>query len=196
MKNQRFSRKKGGLYKLLRLFKGPLWCFSSDFPFTFTNGIFSRFHIFPDALQWYSSPIIPNPSRHFNEFLKKPPAHRPLNAKEGVFLCQESAFCHFVGIQPALTSIPDPDFWAIRHIIPAWRTCSLVFLWIALIGAPIIAILFMASQRPLDFTVFCQKVGHAPKLFGIATAAVVFAVALWQYRVLTRPDIRELFGIE
>ena len=77
-----------------------------------------------------------------------------------------------------------------------WRTCALVFLWIALIGVPIIALLFMVSQGPLDFKIFGQKVGHASKGFGLATAAVVFVLALWQYRVLTRPDIRELFGIE
>ena len=77
-----------------------------------------------------------------------------------------------------------------------WRTCALVFLWIALIGVPLIALLFMASQGPLDFKVFGQKVRHASKGFALATAAVVFVLALWQYRVLTRPDIRELFGIE
>ncbi len=77
-----------------------------------------------------------------------------------------------------------------------WRTCALVFLWIALIGVPIIALLLMVSQGPFDFKVFGQKVGHASKGFGLAIAAVVFVLALWQYRVLTRPDIRKLFGVD
>lgn len=76
-----------------------------------------------------------------------------------------------------------------------WRTCALVFLWIALIGVPIIELLFMTHHGPLDFKVFGQKIGHAAKEFGMAAAAVAFALALWQYRVLVRPDIRELFGV-
>ena len=76
-----------------------------------------------------------------------------------------------------------------------WRTCALVLLWIALIGAPLIAVLFMLQHGPLDFSVFGQKVGHAPKELGLAMAAIVFLLAVWQYRVLTRADVRELFGL-
>ena len=76
-----------------------------------------------------------------------------------------------------------------------WRTCALVFLWIGLIGVPIIALLFLAHQGPLDFRVFGQKVGHASKGLGLAAAGLAFVLALWQYRVLTRSDIRERFGV-
>ncbi len=76
-----------------------------------------------------------------------------------------------------------------------WRTCALVFLWIAMIGIPIIAILFMTASGPLDFKLFGQKVGHASKGLGIVLAALMFALAVWQYRVLTRPDVRRLFGV-
>jgi hypothetical protein len=76
-----------------------------------------------------------------------------------------------------------------------WRTCALVFLWIAMIGVPIIAVLFLTSSGPVDFVLFGQKVGHASKEFCIAIVAVVFALAVWQYRVLTRPDVRRLFGV-
>jgi hypothetical protein len=76
-----------------------------------------------------------------------------------------------------------------------WRTCALVFIWIALIGLPLIALLFLVAPGPLDFNVFGQKVGHAPKTFGLIIAGVVFAVALWEYHVLTRPDVRRLFDL-
>jgi len=76
-----------------------------------------------------------------------------------------------------------------------WRTCALVFLWIAMIGIPIIALLFMASQGPLDFKVFGQKVGHISKELGLAIAVIMFLLSFWQYLVLTRPDVRTLFGI-
>jgi hypothetical protein len=76
-----------------------------------------------------------------------------------------------------------------------WRTCALVFIWIALIGVPIIALLLLATKGPLDFNVFGQTVGHVSKAAGLIVAGVVFVVALWEYRVLTRLDVRRLFGV-
>jgi hypothetical protein len=76
-----------------------------------------------------------------------------------------------------------------------WRTCALVFLWIAMIGIPIIAILFMAASGPLDFSLFGQKVGDTPKGLSVVLLALMFALEVWQYWVLTRPDVRRLFGL-
>ena len=76
-----------------------------------------------------------------------------------------------------------------------WRTCALVFLWIAIIGMPILAILFMTASGPLDFKVFGQKAGHGSKELVILLACLMFILAAWQYRVLTRPDVRRLFGV-
>ncbi len=77
-----------------------------------------------------------------------------------------------------------------------WRTCALVFIWIALIGVALMALLILAANHPLDFNVFGQKVGHASKAMGVIISAIVFAVALWEYRVLTRPDVRQIFSID
>jgi hypothetical protein len=76
-----------------------------------------------------------------------------------------------------------------------WRTCALVFIWIGLIGFPIAALVFLFAAGPLNFAVFGQKIGHAPKLLGILMGAVLFALTLWEYSVLTRSDVRRLFGI-
>jgi hypothetical protein len=76
-----------------------------------------------------------------------------------------------------------------------WRTCALVFLWIALIGLPLVALALLCFEGPVDYTLFGQKVGEAPRVVGVTLAAGMFAIALWQYWVLTRPDIRKLFGI-
>ena len=86
-----------------------------------------------------------------------------------------------------------PGLLALR---PGWRTCALVFLWIAMIGIPIIAIVMLGHSGPLDFKVLGQNVGHASKELGLAIAVILFLLALWQYRVLTRPDVRRLFGVE
>ncbi len=85
-----------------------------------------------------------------------------------------------------------PGLLALRR---GWRTCALVFLWIAMIGIPIVAILMLGHSGPLDFNVFGQKVGHAPKELGLAIAVIVFLLCFWQYRVLTRRDVRRLFGV-
>jgi hypothetical protein len=76
-----------------------------------------------------------------------------------------------------------------------WRTWALVFLWIAMIGIPIIALVFMTASGPLDFKLFGQNVGHASPALGIVLATLMFALAVWQYRVLTRPDVRRLFRV-
>jgi hypothetical protein len=86
-----------------------------------------------------------------------------------------------------------PGLLALRR---GWRTCALVFVWIALIFIPIFTIFMLGHSGPLDFKVFGQKVGHASKELGLATAAILFLLSIWQYRVLTRPDVRRLFGVE
>ena len=86
-----------------------------------------------------------------------------------------------------------PGLLALR---PGWRTCALVFLWIAMIGIPIIAILMLGHSNPLDFKVFGQTVGHVSKELGLAIAVILFLLSFCQYRVLTRPDVRALFGVE
>ena len=78
---------------------------------------------------------------------------------------------------------------------PGWRTCALVFTWIAIIGIPIIALLFITVRGPLDFKIFGQVIGHTTKGFGLLIAGILFTVALWQYPVLTRPDVKELFQV-
>lgn len=76
-----------------------------------------------------------------------------------------------------------------------WRTCGLVFLWIAMISALFAGVLFFATDAPTHFAVFGQKVGDAPQALGVLFAAGVFGLAVWQYRVLTRPAIRALFVV-
>jgi hypothetical protein len=74
-----------------------------------------------------------------------------------------------------------------------WRNCALVFTWIALLALPIIGFLVLGHSGPLDFTVFGERVGYASKEFGFAMVAALFIYTVWQYRVLTRPDVCHLF---
>jgi len=76
-----------------------------------------------------------------------------------------------------------------------WRTCALVFLWIAMIGLPPVAVAMLVADRSLEYTAFGRPMGEAPKAAGVAAAVGGFALALWQYWVLTRPPVRRLFGV-
>jgi len=78
---------------------------------------------------------------------------------------------------------------------PGWRTCAIVFIWIALIFLPIFTVFMFLHSGPLDFNVFGQKVGHASKEFGLVMAVIMFLLSLWQYKVLNRSDVRSLFRI-
>ena len=79
---------------------------------------------------------------------------------------------------------------------PGWRTCALVFIWFALIVIPIIALFMLGYSGPINVELFGQKIGHVPKPLGLLVALLTFLLAYWQYRVLTRPDIRPLFGLK
>ena len=57
-----------------------------------------------------------------------------------------------------------------------WRTCALVFIWIALIGSPIAALLSLAAEGPLDVKLLGQPVGHIPRGVGLLVAAAVLEV--------------------
>ena len=86
--------------------------------------------------------------------------------------------------------IPNKPWWWPRSL-----KFRLVFIWIALIGTPIIALVFIIVRGPLDFSIFGQVVGHTTKELGLLMAGILFAVSLWQYHVLTRPDVKKLFRI-
>lgn len=76
-----------------------------------------------------------------------------------------------------------------------WRTCALVFVWIGLIGVPVVMIFMMISAGPFDFMFFGQKVGEVDKLTTFIFAAAILVLEVWIYHVLTRKDVRRLFGI-
>lgn len=73
-----------------------------------------------------------------------------------------------------------------------WRTWALVFLWFGLILLPVFC-LFALGRGALDLKFFGVIVGKVSPLLGIAFAVPLYCLILWQYRVLTRPDIRALF---
>jgi hypothetical protein len=76
-----------------------------------------------------------------------------------------------------------------------WRTCALVFLWIFFIGIPIIS-MFYLTQLSSGFSIhiFGQPLPRNPIII-LLIDIIIFLLLLWMYRVLIRPEIRSLFGI-
>jgi hypothetical protein len=85
-----------------------------------------------------------------------------------------------------------PGLFRLRR---GWRTCGLVLLWLNLVFAPIFAVLLLAANRPLPLNLFGIPAGEVPIAFGLIFVIACFALALWSYFVLTRADVRALFGI-
>lgn len=79
------------------------------------------------------------------------------------------------------------------RLSPGWRTCGLVLLWVAMIGSGIAAVFVANHSGELPFVFFGQRVGRVPGEVAVLVPAAIFAVSLWQYRVLTRPEIGRLF---
>lgn len=73
-----------------------------------------------------------------------------------------------------------------------WRTCALVSLWIAFAALLVFALLALRGARP-TLKVFGQAMGDVPAGLALLVAAAAFALTLWEYRVLTRPDVVQLF---
>ena len=76
-----------------------------------------------------------------------------------------------------------------------WRTCGLVFLWIGVIVIPIIFLIGLTGRMPTYFMVFGVRLARIHPWWVSVAAVPFFLLVLWQYRVLTRPDIRRLFGL-
>lgn len=70
-----------------------------------------------------------------------------------------------------------------------WRTVALVWLWLGLIGLPLLGGLALFAGSNVEVSG-----RHSPLLFAGAFA-VGFLLELWQYRVLTRPEVRRWFDL-
>ncbi|MHC4476397.1 MAG: hypothetical protein ACYTEL_12165 [Planctomycetota bacterium] len=78
---------------------------------------------------------------------------------------------------------------------PGWRTCALVFIWIGLVALPIIFLLGLSGMGPGYFNVFGVPLARIPGWWVSIGVIPFFLVVLWEYKVLTRPDIKALFGL-
>ena len=74
-----------------------------------------------------------------------------------------------------------------------WRTCGLVFLWLGMIAVPV-GFLWESAMVPY-ITFLGRRVSEMPYGLAITIHLFLFLMCLWSYRVLTRPEVRSLFGV-
>lgn len=86
-----------------------------------------------------------------------------------------------------------PIYFGLRSFSKGWRTCALVFIWLGLIITPVVTVLGFTIGRPVTLNFFGAPQSQISPLWMSAAGVAFFLLALWQYRVLTRPGIRALF---
>ena len=74
---------------------------------------------------------------------------------------------------------------------PRSLTWAMFFTWLGLIFTPIGALLFLLT--PGNLKIWGMSAGQAPPGLGFILSVAAFALAYWQYGVLTNRGIRELF---
>jgi hypothetical protein len=77
---------------------------------------------------------------------------------------------------------------------PGWWTCALALLWFAMIL--IFVLLVCAAFGFGTLTLFSSEPlpdSAQTRAIGVAICGVAIGFLFWQYRVLTRPDVRRLF---
>lgn len=85
-----------------------------------------------------------------------------------------------------------PTYFGLRRFSRGWRTFALVCTWFALILLAVFFVLGLASSRPAYFSPFGIYVEISAMWFSIVMVSN-FLLELWQYRVLTNPEIRDRF---
>ena len=86
-----------------------------------------------------------------------------------------------------------PIYYGLLQLKTPWRTCALVFLWLEMIAAPVWFVFGLSARDPAPFQVFGIPAGDVSPAWICVLAVPSFVLAVWQYRVLTRPEIRALF---
>jgi hypothetical protein len=86
-----------------------------------------------------------------------------------------------------------PIFFGLFNLRNGWRVFAMVLLWFGLIIFPIIFLLGLSGAVPAYFQLFGINVARVPGWIVSVGTIPFFLLALWQYRVLVRPDVRRLF---
>jgi hypothetical protein len=75
-----------------------------------------------------------------------------------------------------------------------WRTWALVHIWLALISSALVVLVTtLGGPKIAFFSVYGIRLATLSPATFFPLLALTFLAFVWQYRVLTRPDVRALF---
>ncbi|HEX3998484.1 MAG TPA: glycoside hydrolase family 5 protein [Pirellulales bacterium] len=101
-------------------------------------------------------------------------AHREINL-------DFSVLCIFMG-------------WGLLRLKDAWRVWSLFCVWLGAIAlVPVCALLYFA-HAPLAASAFGHGWTDVSRIWVLALGGLALAFSVWEYKVLTRRDVRQLFS--
>jgi len=86
-----------------------------------------------------------------------------------------------------------PTYFGLRRFSRGWRIYALVCIWFVLVASPILFVLGFTVSQPADFSLFGLKVGKVYTLWLTVVSVPFFLISLWQFRILTRRDIKAKF---
>ncbi|MBI3856613.1 MAG: hypothetical protein HY293_13080 [Planctomycetes bacterium] len=88
-----------------------------------------------------------------------------------------------------------PAGFGILRLSRGWRTFQLVILWLGMIGfAVAVAALLCGGSGP-PITMFGSQTQKWSREVSLVMSVLSFGLLVWQYRVLTSPRVRRLFGL-
>jgi hypothetical protein len=88
-----------------------------------------------------------------------------------------------------------PAGFGILRLSRGWRTFQLWMLWFGMIGFGIASLILLFGGSFPTFTIYGRSATHWGREIALAICTIAGGVLIWQYRVLTRPDVRRLFGL-
>lgn len=86
-----------------------------------------------------------------------------------------------------------PIYFGLMRLSGGWRICALAFIWLGMLLALFAFIVGVVVEDPAEFAVWGVAVASVSSLWISVLSVALFVLCLWQYRALTRPEIRELF---
>jgi hypothetical protein len=86
-----------------------------------------------------------------------------------------------------------PIYFGLLRLSSGWRSCALLFIWFWILLAPIIFVLGIESRLPAQLHTFGIAIGSISPIWISVASVPWLALNLWQYRVLTRDDVKPLF---
>jgi hypothetical protein len=86
-----------------------------------------------------------------------------------------------------------PAYFGLRNFSTGWRTFALVWIWIGLIMCPLFFAFGIFGSAPTYFTVLGIRIANIAPIWLSVISVPIFILEVWQYRVLTNPQIRALF---